>query len=78
MGAFESHSLPLLCGIEVMLPARQASNLDQDVIAHKRGDRSSQAAFTVLDGGTANAELPGHNRSGRALDQALDDGLISG
>jgi hypothetical protein len=29
-----------------MLPARQASDLDQDVIAHKRGDRFSQAPFT--------------------------------
>jgi hypothetical protein len=46
MGAFESHGLPLPGGIEVMLPARQASDLDQDVIAHKRGDRFSQAPFT--------------------------------
>jgi hypothetical protein len=50
MGAFESHGLPLLCGIEAILPARQASDFDQDVIAHKRGHRFSQAAFAVLDG----------------------------
>jgi len=55
MGAFVSHGLPLPCGIEAILPARQTSDFDQDVIAHKRGDRFSQAAFTVMDGGTADA-----------------------
>ena len=78
MGAFVSHGLPLPGGIEAILPARQPSDLDQDVITHKRDDRFSQAAFTVMDGGTADAELPGHSRSGRALDQALDDGPIPG
>jgi hypothetical protein len=32
----------------------------------------------VLDGGTADAKLPGHSRGGRALDQALDDDPVSG
>jgi len=55
MGAFVSDSLPLPGGIQAILPARQSSDLDQDVIAHKRDDRFSQAAFTVLDGGSAHA-----------------------
>src|ERR1035437_8998386 len=55
MGAFESHGLPLPGGIQAILPARQSSDLDQDVIAHKRDDRFSQAAFTVMDGGSAHA-----------------------
>ena len=59
MATFVSDGLPLPGGIEAIFPARQASDLDQDVIAHKRGDRFCQTAFTVLDGGTADAELPG-------------------
>ena len=50
MATFVSDGLPLPGGIEAIFPARQASDLDQDVIAHKRRDRFSQAAFTVLDG----------------------------
>jgi len=50
MRTLVSGCLPLLRSIEAILPARQASDLDQDVVAHKRGDRLSKAAFTVMDG----------------------------
>ena len=67
MATFISDRLPLLRGAKAILPAMQASDLDQDVIAHKRGDRFSQTTFTVLNGGTAHAHPRCASEGGRTL-----------